>query len=369
MTAAIGLPPDAVELVPPHSIPKTSSGKLRRDQTRQLYLAGTLGTGAPPPWLQVLRLGAASARARRGRWLRRGAGSLYTACTPRGVCALAGGFVVAAAGQLAPSRAGRGAHSRRRAARVFWRWWAAGCEVRGREHLASGRSRACIVSNHTSYFDVLVLMAALGVDYHFVAKSEVHSMPFIGTFLRKLGHFAFDRADPQARLRQAEQMEEALQQGESVFVFPGGHVHARRKACGPFTWALQSRRRYAGCPVVPVALRGTRRFLRDKTILPRPSRISVTVCPPLISARRPRGNLARGGAPAGRGARGDRHGRGRAPALSRSLHDYHCKTDLRRRTETKELWLRSFKRVASICALPASIKLMQRSLGSGRMGG
>ncbi len=46
-----------------------------------------------------------------------------------------------------------------------------------------------LVSNHTSYFDVLVLMAALGVDYHFVAKKEVHDMPFIGTFLRKLEHF------------------------------------------------------------------------------------------------------------------------------------------------------------------------------------
>ena len=33
--AAIGVPPDAVEMLPPHSIPKTSSGKLRRDETRQ----------------------------------------------------------------------------------------------------------------------------------------------------------------------------------------------------------------------------------------------------------------------------------------------------------------------------------------------
>ena len=39
-------------------------------------------------------------------------------------------------------------------------------------------------------------MAALGTDYHFVAKSEVGSMPFFGTFLRKLGHFAFKREDP-----------------------------------------------------------------------------------------------------------------------------------------------------------------------------
>ena len=34
-------------------------------------------------------------------------------------------------------------------------------------------------------------------------------------------------------------------------------------------------------PIVPVALRGTRQFLRDGTWLPRPVRMSVTVCPPI----------------------------------------------------------------------------------------
>ena len=53
-------------------------------------------------------------------------------------------------------------------------------------------------------------MAALGTDYHFVAKSEVMSMPFFGTFLRKLGHFSFHRDDPPSRLHQAEQIESAL---------------------------------------------------------------------------------------------------------------------------------------------------------------
>src|SRR5258708_37212432 len=74
-------------------------------------------------------------------------------------------------------------------------------------------------SNHTSYFDVLPLMMGLGVPYRFVAKIEVHGMPFIGTFLRQMGHLSFDRTDANSRLRQAEEMEEILQHGESVFVF------------------------------------------------------------------------------------------------------------------------------------------------------
>jgi 1-acyl-sn-glycerol-3-phosphate acyltransferase len=36
-----------------------------------------------------------------------------------------------------------------------------------------------------------------------------------------------------------------------------------------------------GRPVLPVALRGTRQFLRDLTYLPRPSRVTITMCPPI----------------------------------------------------------------------------------------
>jgi hypothetical protein len=53
---AIGLPPDHVEIIPAHSIPKTSSGKLRRSETRRLFLEGRLGKRLAPPWLQIAKL-------------------------------------------------------------------------------------------------------------------------------------------------------------------------------------------------------------------------------------------------------------------------------------------------------------------------
>src|SRR4029077_987975 len=61
VSRGLGLPPDRVELIPPGSIPKTSSGKLRREETKQLYLAGTLSASRAPAWLQIARLGTASA--------------------------------------------------------------------------------------------------------------------------------------------------------------------------------------------------------------------------------------------------------------------------------------------------------------------
>ena len=71
--AAIGMPPDQVETLPPQSIPKTSSGKLRRSETRRLYLEGTLGKKLAPPWVQMAKLAARSALPRTWAWLKGGA--------------------------------------------------------------------------------------------------------------------------------------------------------------------------------------------------------------------------------------------------------------------------------------------------------
>ncbi len=52
---SVGAKPDQVLLVPPRSIPKTSSGKLQRLLCRQRYLDGTLVKGATDRWLTPVK--------------------------------------------------------------------------------------------------------------------------------------------------------------------------------------------------------------------------------------------------------------------------------------------------------------------------
>jgi 1-acyl-sn-glycerol-3-phosphate acyltransferase len=151
--------------------------------------------------------------------------------------------------------------------------------VEGRERIPENVPRM-FVANHTSYADLIVLMATLGGDYHFVAKSEVRSIPFFRTFLRKLGHFAFNREDPQERLHQAEEIEQTLRRGESVFIFPEGTFTAQ-SGVRPFHLGAFKAAIAAQCPIVPVALNGTRRALRDGTWLPRRGPVTITICPPI----------------------------------------------------------------------------------------
>jgi acyl-CoA synthetase (AMP-forming)/AMP-acid ligase II/acyl carrier protein len=56
VTEAISLPPDHVVLTPAGSLPKTSSGKLRRSASREMYEAGAIGRRSRPLWLQLLLL-------------------------------------------------------------------------------------------------------------------------------------------------------------------------------------------------------------------------------------------------------------------------------------------------------------------------
>jgi len=280
VSRGLGLPPDRVELIPPGSIPKTSSGKLRREETKQLYLAGTLSASRAPAWVQIVRLGTGSTLHNVGREVLAG--------VKRGLEILYGlYFGVVFFLWIVPTwamvqfikdhrKAGRFTSS---ALKVLFAL--IGCRVRvvGKEYMETPGAKI-YASNHTSYFDVLPLMLGLGVPYRFVSKMEVGSMPFIGTFLDRMGHFKFDRTDPESRLRQAQRMEEFLRDGESVFIFPEGTFTAedgvRPFQLGAFKAAVAS-----GAPIVPISLKGTRKFLRDGTYIPRPTSVTITLHPPI----------------------------------------------------------------------------------------
>jgi 1-acyl-sn-glycerol-3-phosphate acyltransferase len=290
----LGLPPDRVELLPLGSIPKTSSGKLRREETKQLYLAGTLAENKAPAWLQIARLGAGGAASATGRAIANG--------VRRGLEFLYGIYFAAVfALWIVPTWMIVQLYTDHRAAGSFTNsalkilFFLIGCKVRvtGKEYMETPGAKI-YASNHTSYFDVVALMLGLGVPYRFVAKMEVTGMPFIGTFMRQMGHLSFDRSDAESRLHQATEMEDFLRKGESVFVFPEGTFTrdpgVRQFQLGAFKAAVET-----GAPIIPVSLRGTRTILPDGAFLPRPSDVTITLSAPIFP-RAVSGDAGAGGA-------------------------------------------------------------------------
>jgi fatty-acyl-CoA synthase len=281
---AMGVPPDVVELLPPQSIPKTSSGKLRRSETRRLYLEGQLGRKLAPAWAQIARLAARSAIPRALSATRRAAKrAMQVVYGAYALTVIGGGIAGCWAGVIFTNNRARAAARIRTASRLALKLAGIPVNEVGGEILSqvNGAGGWIFAPNHSSYIDILVLLGHMPSSAHFVSKGEALSMPLFGTMLRRAGHFAFNRSDPQARIHQAEELNATLNRGDSVVIYPEGTftpmTGIRPFQLGAFKAAVDTQR-----PICPVAVRGARQVLRDKTILPRPGRITVTYGPLVI---------------------------------------------------------------------------------------
>jgi fatty-acyl-CoA synthase len=287
----LGLPPDRVELIPPGSIPKTSSGKLRREETKRLYLDGTLTTGKAPAWLQIARLGSKSYLKSATNLVVRGIQTVLEKVYGVYFVIVFLLWIIPTCGIVRLYKDHRAAGRFTSAAlKVLFALIWVPVKVVGKEYMDTPGAKV-YVSNHASYFDVLPLMMGLGVPYRFVAKGEVNNMIFIGTFLNKMGHLSFDRHSAKSRLRQVHEMEDYLREGDAVFVFPEG-TFTPEEGVRPFQMGAFQGAVVTGAPIIPVSLAGTRRFLRDGTFLPRPTRVTITLSPPIYPETSPGGDRA-----------------------------------------------------------------------------
>ena len=277
VVAALGLPADTIVIAEPGTVLKTSSGKIRRSATKDAYLAGTMRRARPSPHAQLMRLLASALHARIERASRRGRDLFLAGYL--GVLLLLTVPALWALVLLAPTG--------RVADRMVKLWCRiilalAGCDVRteGLEHL-TGTGPAVLAANHSSYLDVVVLLAALPTDFRFVAKRELLGAPLVGSVIRRAGHLTVERAAGSQSVADAERVTAALRSGRSVFVFPEG-TFVRSPGVLPFRLGAFKSAVETGRPVIPITIRGTRDVLPADQWLPRPAPITVAVSPPLI---------------------------------------------------------------------------------------
>ena len=274
----LGMPVDEIVLAPPHTVLKTSSGKIRRAASRDLYERGGK-VGARALWLQVLRLAWSAILPQLRRSLRAAGDRAYGLY----VLLLLGviGTTTWIACSLTP-RPGWCWRLSRLAARAFLRVAGMPLTVRGLEHVP--RDRACVLAvNHSSYLDGVIVVAALPEPMRFVAKRELlgHFVP--GIYLRRIGTEFVERFDVQRGVEDAGHMVARLSAGHSLVFFPEA-TFRRMPGLLPFRMGAFVVAARAGMPVVPVTLRGTRSVLREGHWLFRRGPISVTLGEPLEPA-------------------------------------------------------------------------------------
>ena len=271
---ALGLPPDSVLIARPGSVLKTSSGKIRRSATREAWLHGDLGR-RPSARRQWLRLAAGAIVARGARAL-------------DGARRLAfGAWVGIVLLVTAPSLWLLVLTLPARAVDPVVRGWCrlvltligARLRVEGSDRLPAAGA-VVFAANHSSYLDAVVLFAALPRDFRFVGKRELDTWPLVGAVVRRVGHLTVERADPLRSVADAERVSAAIRVGTSLVFFPEGTFLEGSRLL-PFRLGAFKAAAEAGCPVVPVAIRGTRAMLPAGVWLPRSGRITVAIGTPI----------------------------------------------------------------------------------------
>ena len=275
-TEISGTPPDEIILAPPRTVPKTSSGKIRRSAAKELYETGRIGMPRNAPWRQILRLSLAGAGLQLVRLKNSVLKMLYAAwwwiVVPLG-------FVTAWFAAMVMPRLDWRWRAVRRIARVTLAAIGAPIALEGLDHLPAGN--AVIVFNHSSYMDAVVLAAVLPGEPAYVAKREFAAQFFAGSFMRRLGTLFVERYDTSASLADTQNAIAATREGRNIVFFPEG-AFTRRAGLSEFYLGAFKVAAEAGVPVVPGILRGTRSMLRGSQWFPRWTPLSLTIENPIM---------------------------------------------------------------------------------------
>ena len=277
-TDVAGTPPDEIVLAPPRTVPKTSSGKIRRSAAKELYESGHIGPIQRALWWQLLRLALSGIGPQVIRLARLSRETLYAAWW---WAVFSAAFLLGSLAVLALPR-------------VAWRWsalrWigraalaAMGVPVStaGIDHIPP--RGAMLVFNHSSYADALILAAVLPGEPAIVAKRELSGQFIAGLLLRRLGIPFVERYDISGSLADAQALIALARQGRILVFFPEG-TFTRRAGLSAFYLGAFKIAAEANLAILPGVIRGTRSMLRSDQWFPRHTAISVEIGQPITAS-------------------------------------------------------------------------------------
>lgn len=140
----------------------------------------------------------------------------------------------------------------------------AGVEIEGLENIDRFGPQI-LVANHSGLHDILSLAAHLPIQFRWIAKKSLFSVPFMGWHMRRSGYIAIDRENPREAARSIIEAARQIQSGTNAIAFPEG-TRSRTGELGKFhsgAFALALR---TGVPLVPVTIDGSSRVISPGTL-------------------------------------------------------------------------------------------------------
>lgn len=131
-------------------------------------------------------------------------------------------------------------------------------EIEGIENIPE--EPVLFVSNHRSYFDILVLHTTSMKRPGFVAKAEMLHYPLLSWWMKNICCLFLDRKDLRSGMQMIKDGAQLIKEGHSMVIFPEG-TRSKQEGMLPFKEGSLKMAEKANCPVVPVTLIGTDKLL------------------------------------------------------------------------------------------------------------
>jgi 1-acyl-sn-glycerol-3-phosphate acyltransferase len=272
----LGTPPDDVVLAKPHTVLKTSSGKIRRAACKALYEEDKLGAPERPPWLQLTRLALGSLRPRSLRMWHLIADRLNGGYLWMVFLLLAAPVWLLVIILPRPAWRWKLMHG---AVGMLLRLTGTPLTVHGLENIPS-KGNYILAINHASYLDGIIPVRALPFPVKFIAKSELRSNTIARLFLERIGAEFVERFDLGKGAADTEHLKNIASSDDPLLFFPEG-TFRRMPGLLPFRMGAFVTAVEAGIPVIPVTQRGTRSILRADSWLPRRGSLQVDIGQPI----------------------------------------------------------------------------------------
>lgn len=268
-----GSPADEVVLAPPGTVLKTSSGKIRRAASREIFEKGEIGkTRSSVNW-QIIRITFASILPQFRRMWRYIKTLIYAIHCWLMYFILA--TIVWLATMFLPGFSLRRSIAKN-CAGLFAKVTATKVIVNGIENIPIDGQPYVLVSNHASYLDSYALLATLPGYPRFIAKAELTKYFFNRIPLKHIHTEFVARDETSKSLDDTHRLARVLEAGNALIFFAEG-TFTRIPGLRPFHLGAFTVATQAKAVIIPVALRGTRSILRANSWFPHHGSIYIDI--------------------------------------------------------------------------------------------
>lgn len=151
--------------------------------------------------------------------------------------------------------------------------------VRGLENL-NVKGPKVLICNHQGNFDIPILIATLPVDFRFLVKKELFSIPFFGWCLRSRGDVPIDRRNAARASQTLKDLSKNMEDNAPILIFPEGTRSLDGKVQefkrGSVVIAAE-----CGAKIIPIGISGSFAIQKRGAFEVNPSSVSVNIGEPV----------------------------------------------------------------------------------------